>query len=395
MNNLSPPSAEHQEFSSATQRNQRNQSPKGVNRILQLWYWLTSPPEPGASAPFLERETFRRGRTGSQISIFLFLLIFISYPAAFAGSNSLLIGILTANIFILMFALALNRLKRVNIAGILVVLSVMIAGPAANIVTNPGGVNTSALPIFSFLVLSVMCAVSFLPPRWVFVIALANSLFTVYVLKFLPSTGELHTVLNVAFIGIVTPIILSQWIVAVVAFLWVRGARQAILRADRAEEIAVLEQREIEQQQQQIEQKQQLDTGIQLILKTHVEVANGNFAARAPLSKDNILWQVAYSLNNLLARLQGYSQMQSQYQRLQEENHRLQTALQSNASTFNELQRTREAGKRLVEALKQSGNRPLPAGPWRSGTVIDDVATELLNSATNARRSSGKLRDER
>jgi hypothetical protein len=386
MNTLSPVTGDQQKPAYLTQRHQRNNSTKGGARILQWWYRISSPPEPDASASFQERELFRRGRTGSQISIYLFLLIFISYPAALAGSNSLLIAILTVNLFSLVIALVLNRLKMVNIAGILVVLSV-IASPIANILTTPGGVNTSALPIFGLLVLPLMCAASFLPPAWVFVVAAGNCLFTLYALSLMPNSGELHEVLKVAFPGIFTPIVLSQGIVAIVAFLWVRGAKLAILRADRAEEIAALEQREIEQQQLQIEQKQQLDEDIQLILQTHVEVARGNFSARAPLGKENILWRIAYSLNNLLARLQSYSQMQEQYQRLQEENYRLHSSLQSNVTTQNELQRTREATNRLVEVLKQSKDGYIiPISSLHTGTVIDTIADELFRS-TKAKNS--------
>jgi len=106
MNNFSPfpgntPQGDPQVSSYLTQQRQGNTSQEGLARILQLWYRITSPPEPPNSAPFEERELFRRGRTGSQISIFLFILIFISYPAAFAGSNSLLIAILTIDLFIL------------------------------------------------------------------------------------------------------------------------------------------------------------------------------------------------------------------------------------------------------------------------------------------------------
>ncbi len=385
MNNLSPspgntPQGDPQVPSYLTQQRQRNKSQEGGAQILQLWYRIASPPEPDDSAPFEERELFRRGRTGSQISIVLFILLFISYPAAFAGSNSLLIAILTIDLFILTLAMALNRLRRVNIAGIMVVL-IFTASPTLNILTTPGGVNTSALPIFGLLVLPLMCAVSFLPPWWVFVVGAGNCLFTLYVLNFMPSSGELHEVLKVAFPGIVTPILLGQGIVAIVAFLWVSGARLALLRADRAEEIAELERREIEQQQREIEEKQQLDVGIQQILQTHVQVANGNFSARAPLSKENVLWQIAYSLNNLLARLQGYNQMQVQLQRMQAENYRLHNTLQSTLSAQNELQRTREAAARLVEALKQSKSGRMAPVSVQSGTIIDSVVTQLSNSA--------------
>lgn len=322
--------------------------------FLSLWYRMTSPPQPVETASFQERELFRRGRTGSQISIVLFILIFISFPAALAGSNSLLIMILAASLIVLSLALALNRLRQVNLAGILVVLSIL-TGPTVNIITTPGGINTSALPIFSLLVLPLMCAVSFLPPIWVFAVVAINALFTLFALTSLPSSGELHHVLQTAFPGIVTPILLGQFIVSIVAYIWVRGARLALLRADRAEQIAALEQREIERQQMEIEQKQQLDVGIQQIIQTHVQVANGNFSARAPLVKENVLWQVAYSLNNLLARLQSYRMLDVQQRRNQEALNYLVHAIQ----------RTKREGG------------PLQVNP--TGTPVDALIIELAS----------------
>jgi hypothetical protein len=244
-------------------------------------------------------------------------VIFISLPAAFAGSNSLLIAILFVALLTLILALVLNRLKMVSIAGILVVLSFS-AGPIVNILTTPGGINTSALSIFSLLVLPLMCAVSFLPPWWVFVVATGNCLFTLYVLKFLPSSGELHEVLKVAFPGVVVPIIVSQVIVSTVAFLWVQGATQALLRAERAEEVARLEHDMVLQGAEEVAmQKQQLDASIRSIVEVHTRVANGDFDARVPLTQDNVLWQISGSLNNLLARVQRLRQDATKVQKMQ------------------------------------------------------------------------------
>lgn len=358
--------------------------PARGNGPLNVWYHLTSPPEPDASASFQERDMYRRGRTGSQVSIFLFLLIFISFPAAFSGSNSLLIGILAANIFILILALALNRARQVNIAGILVLLSVL-ASPTANILTNPGGVDASVLPIFGFLVLPVMCAVSFLPPRWGFVVAAVNSVFTLYVLRFLPNSGDLHTVLANAFVSIATPIILSQWIVAIIAFLWVHGAREAIKRADRAELISAMEKQERERQQLEIEQKQQLDAGIKMIIETHAKFANGNYAARAPLNQDNVLWQLAYSLNNLLARVQGYAQTQNQIQtQMQGMQEQIRSLGANNRQLTQELQRTHEAGTRLVQALSEGKS----VVPGHSDTIIDEVAAQITQRTNNTNNTN-------
>lgn len=300
-------------FSSNIAQEKRQKGP----RLLRLWYRMTSPPEPDESAPFEERELFRRGRTGSQISIVLFILFFITYPIAFSKADSLLIAILTINLFMLAFAMVLNRLKKVSAAGILVVLS-FTAGPTASILTTPGGINTSALPTFNILILSLMCAVSFLPASWVFVVAAGNCLFTLYVLKFMPTTGELHEALKVGFASIVSPIVLSQGIVSTVAFFWVRGAIQALLRAERAEEVARLEHDMVLQGAEEVaEQKRRLDASIQSIMETHIRVANGDLDARIPLTQDNVLWQISGSLNNLLARLQRWRQDAAKLQQVQ------------------------------------------------------------------------------
>jgi hypothetical protein len=101
------------------------------------------------------------------------------------------------------------------------------------------------------------------------------------------------------------------------------SVERAILRADRAdraEEIARLEHAAAEQ-------RRQLETGVQQLLETHVRLANGDFSARAPLIKDNLLWQVAASLNNLTTRMQNAFRAEHQLRRLEEELHRLAAAL--------------------------------------------------------------------
>jgi len=201
------------------------------------------------------------------------------------------------------------------------------------------------------------------------------------VLNFTHVTPELAHLLKTDASRIFSYPIILQVIVAIVTYLWVSSANKAIQRADRAEEIAALERREIELQQREIEQKQQLDTGIQQILQTHVQVANGNFTARAPLGRENILWQIAYSLNNLLARLQSYGQMAGHYQQLQEENYRLYGALQNTSAAQHELQRTKEAATRLVDLLKQSRDGRISPATLKSGTIIDAVAIQLNNTS--------------
>jgi hypothetical protein len=88
-----------------------------------------------------------------------------------------------------------------------------------------------------------------------------------------------------------------------------KGTVQAITRADCTARIVQLEH-------ELTEQKQKLEEGIRQILQTHVAIANGNLEARAPLTQDNVLWQIARALNPLLIRLQRASQAEKQLQRV-------------------------------------------------------------------------------
>lgn len=352
---------------------------------LEWWYHLTAPADPPKNAPLTEREVARRGRLTSATLLIVILLLLAAYPIAFLGPNHILAFVLLIPLSIDMVALFLNRAGKITAAGYVVVLGIevgvglSILGPATST-----GLTTYLLAQFDLLVQAEFVAVSLLRPRSVLWLAGLHIVLIVVGITFLPHTPEFsNTLAGNRYEGFLRPITL-QIIVAVVTYLWVTGAQQAIQRADRAEEIASLEQREIERQQREIEEKQQLDMGIQQILQTHVQVANGNFSARAPLSKDNVLWQIAYSLNNLLARLQGYSQMQVQLQRVQAENYRLRNTVQSALSAQNELQRTREAAAHLIEALKQSrSGRTVPLS-LQSGTIIDSVAMQLSNSAKSS-----------
>jgi len=281
--------------------------PHQENILRRGWYLLAAPPEPKGETSFQEIERFRRGRTGSQIILALYFLLLISIPARFVGTNIYLIPIVIGTACALFIATVFNRLGLINIAGIVVVLT-FVAFPILNIVTTPDGLSMLILPLFGLLVLPLLCAVSFLPPWWVFVVALANILFTLFSLTYLPRTAELSAILAIAFAGIVTPIILSQVLVSVVAFVWVSSSTHALLRADRAEELARLEHDMALQSEEAAQQKQRLEGSIQKIVQTHMRVANGDFNARVPVTEENVLWQISGPLNNLLARTQRWRQ---------------------------------------------------------------------------------------
>lgn len=347
--------------------------------IRELWYAITAPKNVREDAPLKQRELVRRGKVASVILLVIILLVILPIPTAIGNPFllSTLLVVIALDCFCLFF---LNRKGMITIAGVLVVIGIEV-GLGVSALTYPGGFGPSNLPLFDLLVQGEIVAVAMLPAWTVIVVAALDAMFIVFVLAFSHvTTSELaHLVASDPGRIIVQPITLLVAVAAIVIVL-VNSANSAIHRADRAEEIAALERREIERQQQEIEQKQQIDTGIQQILQTHVQVANGNFAARAPLGRENVLWQIAYSLNNLLARLQSYGQMATHYQQLQEENYHLHTSLQRNASAQRELQRTQEAAARLLELLKQSKDGTISPSALKSGTAIDAIATQLSAS---------------
>jgi hypothetical protein len=280
--------------------------------MFSWWYRMTSPPRPDDLAPFEERERFRRGRTGSQISIMLYFLLLSSFPAALNDPNPALLIIVLIDLFVITLALFFNRFGWVSAAGIMVVICFM-ASPTTNILTTPGGLNSSSLPVFGILIVPLMCAVSFLPPWSVFVVGAINCLLIFCSLKFMPNSGDLSQMLTTAFPTVVTPLILTQGMVAGVAFIWVSGATRALKRADRAEEIVKLKEIESENQQKQLIVSKQIEEGVQQIIMTmNVVVSQNDFNIRVPLSQENILWRASKSINNMLSRLQGLKQSQEE-----------------------------------------------------------------------------------
>jgi hypothetical protein len=128
-------------------------------------------------------------------------------------------------------------------------------------------------------------------------------------------------------------------------------------------------------------QKQELEGGIQLILETHVQVANGDFATRAPLTQDHLLWQVAYSLNNLLARLQRLSQAEAELQRAKLEFRRHMGSTQAQAQQIKaELQQIYGETQQLVEALRDAKVQDHPIWVPSSRTLLNPLCQELAGN---------------
>jgi hypothetical protein len=321
-------------------------------KFLHWWFALSAPSQPLSGTSLVLREKARRGRLASTILLIVLLIVSAFLVLAIFSPNKLALLSMSITFAFVCLAVFLNRMGWTTVAG-LMMIAVLDLGIANIFLSNAHGLSITALPIYDMFILSELMAVAFLPPASVLLVALVNSLFIFMDVSFQRPAPDLAPLLATARYEIMLGPISLQIVIAVVLFLWAQSALRAIARADRAEEIAVLRERESEQ-------KRQLDEGIQQILQTHVQIANGDFSTRAPMSKENVLWQIAYSLNNLAARLQRLSSVEHEQQRI----------------------------KTLVEQLTQriqlAKQMQQPLSIPRTGTYLDPLLIEISNNLSNS-----------
>src|SRR5437588_5394779 len=147
----------------------RSRPPRWWQKPLHWWYALTAPPEAPENARLEEREAARRGHLASVVLFFVILLVLPAIPSAIG--NLVLTIILTIVLIMDFVALALNRSGRTSLAGILVVISIEI-GLSSAILTVPGGIGPSNLPMLDLMVQAECVAVSLFLPGSVFIVAL-------------------------------------------------------------------------------------------------------------------------------------------------------------------------------------------------------------------------------
>ncbi|HEU5441993.1 MAG TPA: hypothetical protein VFU88_22120 [Ktedonobacterales bacterium] len=261
----------------------------------------------------------RRSRLTAWIILALLTIAVVLAPSGLHAPATLAaVGVVAGGSLL---AAILNRAGYVTAAGALLVLLIVFAVVGALVGVPKGELSLIYLPAYDLFAVAVVIAASILPRAATFVVAVGCVGVIVADLALQPHAADItDAIATYGAASLVTRPIALLIVVATVAYLWVRGTDDAIRRADRAEEIAAIEHAIVEQ-------KRQLDYGIQQILETHVRVANGDFSARAPLNQDNVLWQIAASLNNLLSRLQKSGQAEYQLRRTEEEIRRLAVAI--------------------------------------------------------------------
>jgi len=299
-----------------------------VSPILGWWYRLSGPVEVPESASFYERERVRQGRIASLIilgllcaGILLVPVILLAAPTFFVIPQ--VISTSAAGLIFCLLALVLNRDRRVQFAGILLILAVDVI-VAGVVFGEKNGLDPLLLSMFDLLVVTELIAVSLLPPGSVFGVALLNMAMLVLDVNLQPRSMMWMQMIQsqqLVYSLLARPAVLYL-VVAAVAYLWVRSALNALKRADRAEVIVELERRELEK-------KAELERAIEQILLVHTRVANGDLDARVPIYEHHILWQVSIALNNLLSRFKSSAQDERNLKRVAVEITNLRIALRA------------------------------------------------------------------
>src|SRR2546423_5155769 len=322
--------------------------PAGQERPSRLrwWYRMAAPPAPMATASLREREGYRRGKYISNTLLGIIAILIVVLVLIGGMVNHSLLPNLILTLLFLCAGAFFNRRGQVIVSGIIVVLvlDVSIMGTFLAF----GKMTAFLLPLLDLLVIPELFAASLLPPRFVFFDMVLHILYVICALTFLfPKDAELTALLGhpASFADALAKPVVIQVITAIIAYTWMRSVIRSVERADHATSLAVLERNVAEQAQQEAEQKRQLESEIREIVRVHSQVANGHFEARVPLRHGNVLWPVAGSLNNLIARFQS----------LLRETQRLQ--------------RTEEASEHFFHARNGVNNGPIPWLP--TGTTID------------------------
>lgn len=315
--------------------------------VWGLWLRLTAPaPDPSAMMDRQLRERQRRAELTSAVAPFVLLSGLLLAQQAVA--DPITAGGIVAIWVAVILALIFNRAGAQTLAAVLLILG-MDGSVEGALITAHGGIGAAWLPTFDLFVVPLIAVGFLLSRRYIPLFAGLHIAMIIGDFFLLPHNADLAPLIQVWGTGVAFQrALILQVMGAALSYVAARSTDQAIARADRAEDVAAMEH-------QLVEQQRQVEVGMQQILQTHIRVANGDFSARAPLGQDNVLFQIASSLNNLLNRLGRAAQSQFQLQR-----------------TVQEITRLRDS---LMAA--RAGRPPLWPAP--SGTPVDMLIEVIAN----------------
>lgn len=279
------------------------------------WWHHISLPRRGPDTSPAERERTRYARLTTDFTLLVFIFTAAFTPYGFTSSATLggpVVAI--AGLFVVVLAIIFNKLG-FNLAGASMLVLCGIINVAGTLLSSP--LDLSLIPIFSTLVIPLILAGVLMPPVAALISCAFNIVLILLIAVFQKHTPAYDSMSFRLMSGLLALPITLQIVVAVVIYVIMRNLSSTIRRADRAEEIIALQAEVTEFERQQAHSQKQLEEGIAVIAQVHNEVAKGNLNSRVPLGSDNVLWQVAVPLNNLLNRVQQWKNSDERLEQMQ------------------------------------------------------------------------------
>ena len=281
-----------------------------MKTLLNWWYAISLPRYVPGSSP-REREAERYARL-TAVLLLLFIstilplmpiMLFFSPTSPSARPDA--IGIFC----LLTLSWISGRLRGQRFSAVCLIACTFLAitGP---LLSHP--LDAALVPLFSVFTISIVLAGALMPPAAALITGLASCLYIILfaLLSLNPITyvqgDQLHyQTINTVAIAVILPIVI-QIIISVIVYMIMRNLLIAIRRADRAEEIVVLQTTIVEHERVRLREQKQLEEGLEKIAEVHARIANGDYLARASLNESDVLWSIAIPLNNLLNRIQSW-----------------------------------------------------------------------------------------
>ena len=348
-----------------------------VQRIAQTWLRLTSPDPQIFGISIEDQERKRRSRLLSALLALIFVPVVLAAPTAIPVPTYW-IPIISL-IVLSLIAITFNRRANVTLSGIFFIFAID-TSLAILLATTPHGIRNSNIPDFDLFIISTLVGGVVLPRRFLPFLATLHIFIIIILFAVLPHDPLLQQEIRINQKGFayseLSDAFIIQIISAVIAWLSAWSVDRALLRANRAEDLAEARKRLGEQAQQIVKQKERIDYGITVLKAAHAHVANGEYKARAKL-QNNELSSLAMSFNLMIERLNRISQTAQDYTRLE---HGLQQILElqdsvSHGGALKSLPATGTLVDRLYPAVQRYYY--LRSMATRSSSLIEKVRTNL------------------
>jgi ribosome-associated translation inhibitor RaiA len=150
-------------------------------------------------------------------------------------------------------------------------------------------------------------AAALLPLGSVFLVMAVNCIFAIWAFNSMPHSAEVTHLITQQGPALISRALTVQIVVGIFTHMLVRSATNAIVRADRADAIAVLERTLARKDRAEAEQKQLLEASINDIVQVIARIAQ-NPSLSIEVDANKPFWQIDAALNNLRKRLVRLSQ---------------------------------------------------------------------------------------